>query len=276
MLSAPMGSSAQHSLPHFLVIGAQRCGTTSLFHYLTQHPKLALPDQKEVHYFDRHYSRGASWYRSFFPESVSGLLSGEASPNYLLSPHAPARIKKDAPAVRLIVLLRDPIERAYSHYQGKRIMGVEPLDSFEEALDSEHERTAAEAARVLRDPHYYSPAHRNFTYVARSLYYQQIVRWLPLFDREQFLFIKSENLFRAPEAVVASVHSFLGIDHIPPSDLSPRGVGRLGTGTYPPIAPKIRERLRKVFWHDATKLASLLGKEFDWLCTIERKNALST
>lgn len=151
-------------------------------------------------------------------------------------------------------------------------MGVEPLDTFEKALASEHERTAAEAERVLQDPNYYSPAYRNFTYVARGMYYQQLARWMPHFDRDQFLFVKSEKLFCSPEAVVSSVHSFLGIDRIPPSDLTPQGVGRLGVGTYPPIPSKVRERLREVFWNDETQLASILGDTFDWLGTTGERN----
>lgn len=252
------------SFPHFIIVGAQRCGTTSLFYYLSQHPELLLSSKKEIHYFDRHYQRGSRWYESFFPKTLGHKKTGEASPNYLLSRHAARRIARDLPEARLIVLLRNPIDRAYSHFQGKRVMGVEPLATFEQALEQEAVRTQVAAQRLATDANYYSASHRNFSYIARGMYFQQIRFWLDECDRSRMLFVKSENLFREPTTQLELIHRFLGIAPVRPADLTPKGVGRLGTREYPPIREETRAWLTEVFRNDVRRLARVVGPEFDW------------
>jgi len=141
-------SRRRRGLPDFLVIGAQRSGTTTLFYDLCRHPQVAGSPVKEVHFFDHHFSRGVGWYRSFFPPTAAQerarrrggeLLGGEATPNYLFHPAAPERAAETVPHVRLIAILRDPVDRAYSHYRKSVERRVERL-SFEAALAAE-ERT---------------------------------------------------------------------------------------------------------------------------------------
>ncbi|HEV2894458.1 MAG TPA: sulfotransferase, partial [Actinomycetota bacterium] len=148
-------------LPDYLIIGAQRAGTTSLHRYLIQHPGVRTTLRtKGVHFFDTAYGRGMSWYASRFPTKLTAwyvarrhgveLRTGEASPYYLFHPHVPARVAEHLPQVRLIALLRDPVGRAYSHYQHEVARGFETL-SFEEAIEAEPARLAGETQRMLAE-----------------------------------------------------------------------------------------------------------------------------
>ena len=123
-------------LPDFLVIGAQKAGTTALYAYLRWHPGITGPSWKEVSFFDRHWWRGEAWYRGQFPLRGRGRLVGEASPSYLFHPLAPERVHSLVPGARLVALVRDPVARAYSHYQHEVALGREPL-GFEDALAAE-------------------------------------------------------------------------------------------------------------------------------------------
>jgi hypothetical protein len=160
-------------LPDFIIIGGQRCGTTSLFNYLTQHPDVFPSCPKEVHYFSIHYHKGVNWYRSHFPLVMQKsyverghdrrFVAGEATPYYIAHPHAPQRIAETVPEAKLIVLLRNPVDRAYSHYHYEVKNGLETL-SFAEAIDREDERLAGEqAARGRNLPQLQSPTlHLSF------------------------------------------------------------------------------------------------------------------
>ena len=137
-------------LPDFLVIGAQKAGTTALYAYLRWHPSIAGPFWKEVSFFDRHWARGEAWYRGQFPLRSSGKLVGEASPSYVFHPLAPERVFSLVPDVKLVVLLREPGDRAYSQYQHAVALGRETL-SFEDALAAEDERVRGEVERLRAD-----------------------------------------------------------------------------------------------------------------------------
>ena len=167
-------------LPDFLVIGAQKAGTTALYAYLRWHPQITGPSWKEVSFFDRHWWRGEGWYRGQFPLRSGGRLVGEASPSYLFHPLAPERVHALLPGVKLVALLRDPVARAYSHYQHEVALGREPL-SFEDALAAEDERTRGEVERLVADPRAFSRAWWDHTYASRGLYADQLERWLAVF-----------------------------------------------------------------------------------------------
>jgi hypothetical protein len=172
------------NLPDFIIIGAQRCGTTSLYNYLTQHPLILSALRKEVHYFDNNFHKGVSWYQAFFPlislrngyakilSIDNSHLTGEATPYYLFHPLTPKRIAGLLPQVKLIVILRNPVDRAYSHFLHATRMGFETL-SFKEAIAREAERVAAEEARLLDDQSYYSFEHQRFSYIHRGIYHRQ-------------------------------------------------------------------------------------------------------
>lgn len=249
-------------LPAVLLIGAQKSGTTSLFNYLVQHPDVLAPLGKEIHYFDLHYARGLRWYRGRFPYRArlrGGALTLDASPYYLVHPLAPERAARLLPGVKLVALLRNPIDRALSHYQHEVRGGRESL-SFADAIEQEPQRLAGEEERVRRDPAYYSYNHHRYSYLRRGLYLEQLQRWVEQFPRPQLLVLQSERLFAEPEAVTRVVQEFLG--------LRPHRLKRYRPffqGNYErAISPELRARLAAYFEPHNRRLYQWLGEEFDW------------
>lgn len=254
-------------LPDFLIVGAQKAGTSALYSYLRRHPAIVGPWWKEVSFFDRHFSRGEAWYRGHFPTQAWGKLvrrrtgvvpiAGEASPGYLFHPDAPQRVASLLPNARLVALLRNPVDRALSHYHHTVALGREPL-SFEDALEREAERMRGELGR-MRDPEYFSHAWWNFTYVGRGEYALQLERWLDVFPREQLLVLASEELLGEPVTTYARVLEFLGA---PPHALE--SYPRVFERDYPDMAPDTRRRLVDRFAEPNRRLYALLGRDFGW------------
>jgi hypothetical protein len=245
-------------LPDFLVIGAQKAGTTALYAYLRWHPGITGPSWKEVSFFDRHWWRGEAWYRGQFPMRRGGRLVGEASPSYLFHPLAPARVRELVPDVRLVALLRDPVDRAYSHYQHEVALGREPL-SFEDGLAAEKQRTRGETERILADPRAFSRAWWDHTYVARGRYAEQLERWLAAFPREQLLVVRTEDLGERPAETYASILAFLGAAR---HELE--GYPRVFERAYEPMRPETRSTLAATFAEPNRRLEELLGRDLGW------------
>lgn len=245
-------------LPDFLVIGAQKAGTTALYAYLRWHPSIGGPFWKEVSFFDRHWARGAGWYRGQFPLRRDGMLVGEASPSYIFHPLAPARVFSVVPDVRIIALLREPGDRAYSQYQHESALGRESL-SFEDALAAEDERLEGEIERLCSDPRAFSRAWWDHTYVSRGLYADQLERWLEFFPREQVFVVTTEEFGARPEETYASVLAFLSA---PPHSLPdyPRVFDR----DYPAMPEETRRALTARFAEPNRRLERLLGRPLPW------------
>ncbi len=259
--------------PDFLIIGAKRGGTTSLYNYLLDHPSVRplFPGRQRIkglHYFDSEFGRGWRWYKSHFPLRMAGrhvarpwsapAIAGEASPYYLFHPLAASRMARDLPEVRLIVLLRDPTERAYSHYKERLRHGGEWL-SFEEALDAEPDRLSGEAERIARDPGYRSVAHEGHSYLAQGRYLDMLRRWFDLFGRDRFYVTASEDFYADPNRVVNEVWTFLGLQ---PAML--RSVERYNYHQAPDLAPAIRRRLAAEFAEHNDELEQFLGRKLPW------------
>lgn len=248
--------------PSALIIGAQRSGTTSLFNYLIQHPNVRAPLGKEIHYFDLHYARGVQWYRGRFPyvrQLRNGNLTIDASPYYLPHPLVPERAAQLLPNVKLIALLRNPVDRALSHYQHEVRQHRETL-SFPDAVAMEADRLAGEEERLQADSTYYSYNHHRFSYVRRGLYLEQLRRWLQHFPRSQLLVLESEWLFRDPAAASAAVHQFLGLPPHRLPDYPP-----FYQGNYQRWMPEeLKARLTTYFAPFNAELFRWLGQEFDW------------
>ncbi|MGH3085954.1 MAG: sulfotransferase domain-containing protein, partial [Rubrobacteraceae bacterium] len=238
-------------LPDFIIIGTQRGGTTSLYRYLTEHPDVGAAFRKEVHFFDRYYEKGMDWYLAHFPVRGEFPVVGEASPYYLLHPEAPERARKAVPHARFIVLLRNPVDRAYSQYHMKVKRGVEPLP-FEDAIDKERERLGS-----TDDP--VSLAWRHYSYVERSLYVDQLRRWMNVFPREQFLILKSEDLYEDPQRILHQTQEYLGL-----RPWSLPGYEAYNLKEYADIDPATRRRLVDYFAPHNQQLYALLGRDLGW------------
>ena len=240
------------------MLGAQRGGTTSLYRYLTQHPRIFPALRKEVHYFDFQYDKGRRWYLAHFPAWTSRLkcdgrpITGEATPYYLVHPLAAQRVWEFNPTVKLIVILRDPVERAFSHYNHEARQGLEPL-SFREAVAAESERLTGAEGLLRRAPHYYSFHHHHFSYLDRGRYAHYLQAWLQRFPRRQLLIVKSEEMFRDADRVANEVFAFLDL---PAHRLSDESAARAAT-PRPTIEPELRKQLEVFFAADQERLREL-------------------
>jgi hypothetical protein len=253
-------------VPNFVIIGAQKCGTTFLYRrLLSQHPHVEPARKKEIHYFDlwKHYSRGGDWYRSHFPlptrKAGRRSITGEASPYYLFHPHAARRMAEIVPRVRLIVLLRNPVDRAYSSYQHAVRKGTETLSTFEEAIELEEARLRGEKDKMLADERYDSLNYRRFSYLSRGVYVDQLMEWSRFFSSDQMLVLKSEDFFERPPDVLKLVLNFLGLP-----DWEPEAWGSRKKRKYPPMNLATRQRLRSYFEPYNQRLYEYLGVDFGW------------
>ncbi|WP_433527954.1 sulfotransferase family protein [Micromonospora sp. CA-263727] len=248
------------ALPDFLVIGGQRCGTTSLYHYLAGHPEVRVATGKELQFFSLHHGRGERWYRAHFPAAVPGLRSFEASPYYLFHPSVPQRVAATLPRARFVALLRDPVERAYSHYLHTRSYGAEPL-SFADALRAEPERLAV-ALRRGPDTRSAHTALRHHSYLARGRYAEQLERWLAYVPESRLLVLRSEDLYADPATVYAKVLNFLDLAPFRPPGFA-RHTRRVDRGPSELTDP-LRGELAAGFAPHNARLAALLGWSQSW------------
>jgi hypothetical protein len=209
-------------LPSFLICGGQRCGTTSLYRALAAHPAvLKAVLHKGVHYFDTSYHHGMAWYRGHFPLQRTAAKvveqfgvpaqTFESSPYYMYHPHAVARIARDLPGVKLVTLVRDPVERAYSQHAHELARGFESEPSFARALALELGRLHGQEERLADDPTYYSFAHQHHAYRARGEYATYLSAMAGRIGRDRILVVESERFFTTPEEVYDEVLEFLGL-----------------------------------------------------------------
>lgn len=268
-------TSTNRPMPDFLVIGTKRGGTTSLFNYLIQHPGiLALYPQprgkKSTDYYFADSGRSPRWYRSHFhTEAYRRLLASqlgyrpqsfEASPYYVWDPRIPAKVAAAAPATRSILLVRDPVHRAWSHYQERVQNGVEPL-SFEEALAAESDRLDGEMERMLTDPSYHSTAWDWYGYRRRGEYLDQIKTWLEHFSRDQLLVLPSEKLYSDTQKSVDRICAFLGLpEHRLPTTKPYNATWRTKDAPPTTAAAQLAAHYRA---HNAA-LEEFLGEPMDW------------
>jgi hypothetical protein len=262
-LAAARVDPRERVLPDFVVIGAQKAGTSSLYGQLSADPSVVPALRKEVHHFDR-APAPLDRYRDWFPrrEALEGVarrtgrgITGEATPFYLCHPAVPARMRAAVPDVRLIAVVRDPVARAISGYHHAVRVGDETRP-IEVALDP----TAEEALAPESDAAWYDAARcplRIHGYLARGRYAEQLERWFAVYPREQLLVIDSATVRggRVPDAVRA----FLDLPDEPAAPVDDRNVG-----AYAPADRSLEGVLREYFRPHDERLASLLGVELPW------------
>jgi len=300
ILAAHLG---HFKLPDFIIIGSERGGTSSLYVYLTNEPRIVAALRKEIDFFDQKYQKGWTWYLGHFvvafsnraigskldnylasrtyEESfkkpllskiisrlrslgylpfgdTSNLLTGEASVSCLFFPEAAERVAKSLPNTRIIVLLRDPVERAYSHYQHELAMGYEYL-SFEDALRRECVIDGGKwRLRNLREKSMFEYVH--FSYLAKGLYAEQLKCWMEKIPRDRFLILKSEDFFNDPSNSFAQVLQFLGL---PRSNRI--AFRKYNEGNYQPLDATLRDQLKEFYEPHNEELSRFLGLDLsDW------------
>jgi hypothetical protein len=259
----------QRILPDFIIIGAQKCGTSSIYFNLRKHKWISPALTKEVHFFDHNYNKGPGWYRKHFPtrhyRKISktlfnrDIITGEASPDYINYYHVPQRIYNLIPGIKLLVILRNPVDRAYSHYQHYYRQGLEEL-SFEEALECEERRLEGELEKIKADENYYSFNYHHYSYKARGMYFEQLRKWISIFPREQFFISSSEEYYRDPGSVYQKMLDFLEVPEWSPKEFGKYNVGK----KYNRMNKRTRKKLIEYFIPHNQKLYDLLGERFEW------------
>lgn len=258
---------AERVVPDFLIIGAQKSGTTFLMSALEQSRNFLMPALKEIHYFDINFRKSELWYRGLLPRQVdmsgrarelgSRTITGEASPYYMYYPHAAGRAHSIVPNAKIIAILRDPVERAISHYYHSKAWGFETL-SIDEAFDAEESRLAPEKQRVASDPNYTSRTMGNFSYVDRGHYVGQLKNWEQYFTRNRMLILDSRSLFTAPQATLQDVCRFLEI----PNFEYVGGANRNVTSGKVEVSDEFRQGLRNRFKDSNDELFEYTGIRF--------------
>jgi hypothetical protein len=251
--------------PMFIVAGAQKAGTTYLYQELVRHPQVIPAMTKELHYFSDGYRNGPDWYRGFFPTAarlsrLGPVITGEASPSYLFHPWFPARVARDLPDAKIIIMLRDPVKRAFSHYLHERRLAFEPASSFAEALALEGDRVAGPLERLAADPSYVDKSVWHFTYRRRGHYLEQLERLHEHVDRDNVLVIISEEFYADIAGTYQGVCSALGL-----AAWRPTAFGRNDMAAPPTmIDEESRQQLIEYFAPLNAALETYLGRSLPW------------
>jgi hypothetical protein len=262
-LRASTKSKTVGALPDFVIIGAQKGGTSSLHYLLTQHPNVERAARKEIHYFDRpeRFEKGTEWYRLCFPppkwQNGQRSITGEASPSYLFHPLVPQRMKQVVPDARLIVLLRNPVIRAYSHYQ-MSVRSGNATRTFEEVVEAEQAWLLDKGDKTSEDHSDLSHQHMP-NFLARGIYVDQLQRWSTFFDDKQMLVLRSEDFFQRTTDTLKKVQGFL---NLPYREVS---LGSRATNhRYEPMNPATKRQLEDYFKPHNQRLYEHLGVDFGW------------
>jgi len=257
-----------HTSPTYLIIGAAKCGTSSLHEYLMQHPCVGRVLTKQLHFFDRYYDRGIEWYKVCLPfvwkklyvEKIlkKNFATGEATAHYINHPLAPKRVLNILPNVKIIVMMRNPIDRAYSHYQMEHNNNNENL-SFEEAFSEEPNRIKGEIEKLEKDETYSSKNYPHRAYISGSKYAEQLKKWFDYFPREQFHFVKTEDFNNNPSKVYNDVLKFLNLPKFELAEYK-----KFRERKYEKMNPETRKKLSEFFKPYNEELYSLAGIDFKW------------
>lgn len=251
-------------LPDFIIMGTQKGGTTFLFHHLCQHPGVLEPQDKELHFFNQRAHENIDNYKHHFPSKIRTffnprLISGEATPDYMIYPQVPELIHKHMPNAKLILLLKNPIDRAFSHYKHNLSMRREWY-SFEDALEYEEIRTNLDYIDIYTTRKDAIKNYCNFSYKRKGVYVEQ-VQWIyKYFKRDQVLIVQSERLFSEPNRIIPDIMKFLGLRPIAYTSYPAKGVSKIDM----PLSSSTREKLSHYFKDYNESLFSLTGKSFDW------------
>ena len=237
-------------LPDFIVIGVGRGGTTSLYHYLNQHNCIQKSSYDEIGFFDDNYHLGLNWYRSMFPtkyekqkviQKFGKFLTYDVTPWYVRRPWTANRIKSLLPSVKIIVVLRNPVDRTYSHYHlTRREKGL--TKSFEEIIDEDIQKINNYDDDLKNSEEYYAELVQN-SHIARGFYLEQLEIWLTIFDKKNILIISSEDLAENTQKTMNSIFNFLDLEN----QIIPN-LQKINVGKYPKMKEETRKTLENYFF----------------------------
>lgn len=241
--------------PDFIIAGASKSGTSSIYYYLSRHPQILLSHKKELDFYWQHYQRGIDWYLAHFPSLTDrpDFLTGEATPNYLRFPQVAQRIKDTFPQTKIILLLRNPVDRAISWHYHKVNTGLSKLD-LATAISTEIDRLATVTEAEIINTGFYNPDN-----IMSSLYIYKIKPWIETLGREQFLILRSEDFYLNPQQNMEQVFEFLDLPSNPLENYP-----KVNVGSYREVDPKIRNILAEYFAPYNRQLESYLDTKFDW------------
>ena len=263
-------TSNSRILPDFIIIGESNCGTTSLYNYMIQHPAIKPALSKEINFFNWSYDKPQNWYSAHFPTKFKKkisknickkpFLTGEATPLYLFNSQVPKRMFETIPNVKIIIVLRNPVDRAYSHYHdlGVRLGGEKR--TFDDAIRSE--------LKILEEKNYVTTDYDgNFTdrlyqYVVRGIYLDHLKIWMDMFPVKQFLILKTEELEKNPSEILNSVFKFLSLHNYDKINFEEKH----NVSKYEPMNEQSRKILKQFFKPHNERLYKFLKRDFEWDC----------
>ena len=260
-------TSGQRLAPDFIVLGAQRAGTTTMFRLLSEHPQVVRPTaSKGIGFFDLNYDKGMRWYLGHFPLEVVGrrkVADGaahtfESSGYYLFHPMAAERMARDLPGVTVIAMVRDPVDRAYSAHSHELGRGFE-TEPFERALELEEQRLAGAHQRLTSDPRFHSFEHRHHAYLARGRYAEQIERYVAAMGAERVVIVDADAFFADPQTEFGELCRRLGL-----REWRPEKVERWNARSRETMSADLRQRLMDHFAPHDEHLARLMGRTPSW------------
>jgi len=251
-------------LPDFLIIGVPRSGTTSLFNYIIEHPAVFQPLWKEVAFFSKHYDKGVTWYKSHFTSKLTksfitsrgkDFQTGESTPNCLYHPQAPKRIFEVIPKVKMILLLRNPVDRANSHYW-QSVRKTRETSSFEDVITKQMNEDP------ISDEKAFLPGGGDFAnrYISGGIYTDRIKRFFEIFPKDQILILKSEDLYDDPKSTYKKTLEFLNLSKYEMQNFKKFNYYE----DQPDMDKSIRQKLIEFYKPHNEKLYKLLDRNFNW------------